>query len=221
MQMNLIVSFFCILKSLIPEYVNDEDDSDSSSEDLSTSTLRYMNKTPLSVNSAPSVLQKLSKALNFTKNDYFVAVCLLIFFGVVFLLVACIGFYCMCRNVRNNRTKLRKKQALDSLNVKNYRELELMNSSNSNSNISSGNSGTVETDRDEEMPHEIHNLLDAAEHATHPNRLSNSFKLTDQSIQSADSVVSNLIFPRDSSTTVSSICHSSNSSQAGESARLG
>ncbi len=176
--------------------------------------LIYFNSKKTKSSQSKGLVLNFSSLIKFTKNDYFVAFCLLILLALIFLLASMVGFIYLCRKYTKKRSKIIKKKAIESLKVKNYRELELMNSSNSNSNISSGNnSGTVETDRDEENQNEIHHLL--SDPNTHNiimnnNRLSTSFKSNDQSLQSGE------MFPRESSTTVSSICHSSNSSQMGE-----
>ena len=190
------------------------DDQEGKNEDIErTSTPIYFSSKKSKNSQSKAFAINLKSLINFTKNDYFVAFCLLILLALIFLLVSMIGFVFLCRKYTKKRSKIIKKKAIETLKVKNYRELELMNSSNSNSNISSGNnSGTVETDRDEENQNEIHHLLGNSNHniIMNNNRLSTSFKSNDQSLQSGE------MFPRESSTTVSSICPSSNSSQIGD-----
>lgn len=218
------------------DFINDEDEI--TDDYLSTTTPESFNNKKLSLSSMDSsfkegLLVSITSFLRLKKSDYFIVFSVLIGMAVVFLLVSVIGFFFLCRKCSKKRSTLSKKKAMDTLKVKNYRELELMNSSNSNSNISSGNnSGTVETDRDEDNQNEINNLLDS-ENSTHStstssshilsnNRLSTSFKGNDQSLPNSNviigvndsSIVSNLImYPRETSTTVSSMCNSSNSSQ--------
>jgi hypothetical protein len=135
-----------------------------------------------------------------SRNDYLVVLCLIITVTIIVVLLSFIGFLFLCRGERKTSKKAK------TIKVKNYREIDLTSStSNSNSGAGSISSG-INANENEEASCEMNNLLEHVE--TNPNRLSSSFKSTDQS-HSADSVVSNLTFARDS-TTLS--CNSSNSS---------
>ena len=186
------------------DYVNDEDDD----EEVVKTTTRPPPE-PSSSRKSPNVPLSFGDLLTMAHQDYFVAFCLLVLVALVFLFVSALAFLYLCRKCAHSRSQSKQKRRMDTLKVKNYRELELMNSSNSSGNISSGNnSGTVETDRDDDHLNEIHTLLDNNNHHHHHSNHSSASNTSN----------SHLIFARESSTTVSSMCHSSASSQMEEAA---
>lgn len=180
------------------DHGDDDDEDDSQPDGLDfikksrTTNGQQLHQQPLNVKSSSAWLHFM-----FKNNDYLILIGLvstLVLIGSIFSFVGLL-FFCrrLNRADKNRRSTHHRKFAIDTIKVKN----------DGGGGTSPNSDASALTSAHDEM----NNLLGDSDQNV--NRLSLSLKSTDQS-QSADSVVSNITYARDTT------CSSSNSSQIGE-----